>query len=60
MLVLRGDSSDVLSKQGAEEVAALIPDARLETVEKAGHLAAGDNPNSTVGLVSTFLDGLRW
>jgi pimeloyl-ACP methyl ester carboxylesterase len=60
VLVLRGDSSDVLSKQGAEEVAALIPDARLETVEKAGHLAAGDNPNSTVGLVSTFLDGLRW
>ncbi len=60
VLVLRGDASDVLSKQGAEEVAALIPDARLETVEKAGHLAAGDNPHSTVGLVSTFLDGLRW
>jgi len=60
VLVLRGDSSDVLSQQGAEEVAALIPDSRLETVEKAGHLAAGDNPHSTVGLVSTFFDGLRW
>ncbi len=60
VLVLRGDASDVLSQQGAEEIAALIPDARLETVEKAGHLAAGDNPHSTVSLVSTFLDELRW
>jgi pimeloyl-ACP methyl ester carboxylesterase len=60
VLVLRGDASDVLSKQGAEEVAALIPDARLETVEKAGHLAAGDNPHSTINLVADFLDGLRW
>ena len=60
VLVLRGASSDVLSQQGAEEVAALIPNAHLETVEKAGHLAAGDNPHSTVGLVATFLDRLRW
>ena len=60
VLVLRGAASDVLSQQGAEEVAALIPNARLETVEKAGHLAAGDNPHSTVGLVSKFLDDLRW
>jgi pimeloyl-ACP methyl ester carboxylesterase len=60
VLVLRGDASDVLSQKGAEEVAVIIPDARLETVEKAGHLAAGDNPHSTVSLVSTFLDSLRW
>ncbi|WP_208028995.1 alpha/beta fold hydrolase [Rhabdothermincola sediminis] len=60
VLVLRGAASDVLSQQGAEEVAALIPNARLETVEKAGHLAAGDNPHSTVNLVSSFLDELRW
>jgi pimeloyl-ACP methyl ester carboxylesterase len=60
VLVLRGADSDVLSQKGAEEVAALIPNAQLETVEKAGHLAAGDNPHSTVNLVGTFLDGLRW
>jgi pimeloyl-ACP methyl ester carboxylesterase len=60
VLVLRGADSDVLSQKGAEEVAALIPNAQLATVEKAGHLAAGDNPHSTVGLVSTFLDGQRW
>ncbi len=29
MLVLRGDASDVLSQEGAEEVAAVIPNARL-------------------------------
>jgi pimeloyl-ACP methyl ester carboxylesterase len=56
VLVLRGASSDVLSQEGAEEVAALIPDARLATVEKAGHLAAGDNPRSTVNLIAGFLD----
>jgi pimeloyl-ACP methyl ester carboxylesterase len=60
VLVLRGAFSDVLSGEGAEEVAALIPGARLETVENAGHLAAGDNPHSTVGLVSEFLDALKW
>jgi pimeloyl-ACP methyl ester carboxylesterase len=56
VLVLRGAMSDVLSGEGAEEVAALIPGARLETVEKAGHLAAGDNPHSTVRLVTEFLE----
>ncbi len=55
VLVLRGEHSDVLSSSGAEEVAALIPDARLVVVEKAGHLAAGDNPDSTVGRIEAFL-----
>ena len=60
VLVLRGDASDVLSQQGAEEVAALIPGAELATVEKAGHLAAGDNPHSTTRLISEFLDRHPW
>ena len=60
VLVLRGASSDVLSSQGAEEVAALIPNARLATVHNAGHLAAGDNPESTVSLISSFLADLTW
>ena len=60
VLVLRGAFSDVLSSQGAEEVAALIPNARLATVANAGHLAAGDNPDSTVGLVASFLSGIGW
>ncbi len=60
VLVLRGAASDVLSQQGAEEVAALIPDSQLATVERAGHLAAGDNPHSTVNLISAFLDSHTW
>ena len=38
----------------------LIPDAELAIVERAGHLAAGDNPRSTTALVRTFLDRLGW
>lgn len=60
VLVLRGARSDVLSSEGAEEIAALIPNARLAIVEKAGHLAAGDNPASTTGLVRSFLGELAW
>jgi pimeloyl-ACP methyl ester carboxylesterase len=58
VLVLRGSESDVLSVQGAEAVTTLIPSARLEVVERAGHLAAGDNPRSTVALISKFLQEL--
>jgi pimeloyl-ACP methyl ester carboxylesterase len=60
VLVLRGAKSDVLSDEGAEEVAALIPDARLATITSAGHHAAGDNPQSTVDVVSGFLIELGW
>jgi pimeloyl-ACP methyl ester carboxylesterase len=60
VLVLRGAKSDVLSSEGAEEIAALIPDARLATVSSAGHHAAGDNPESTVGLVRGFLAETGW
>lgn len=56
VLVLRGAQSDVLSDAGAQEVAALVPNARVATIAAAGHLAAGDNPDSTVSLVRHFLD----
>jgi pimeloyl-ACP methyl ester carboxylesterase len=55
VLVLRGARSDVLSGDGADELVALLHDGRLATVERAGHLAAGDNPNSTTNLISGFL-----
>ena len=59
-LVLRGGASDVLSDDAAEELVSLMADARLAIVEKAGHLAAGDNPRSTVNLISTFLAEVDW
>jgi pimeloyl-ACP methyl ester carboxylesterase len=60
VLVLRGAASDVLSDRGAEEVTALIPNARLAIIANAGHLAAGDNPDSTVGLIASFLSEIEW
>jgi pimeloyl-ACP methyl ester carboxylesterase len=60
VLVLRGAQSDVLSDAGAQEVAALVPNARVATINAAGHLAAGDNPASTVSLVRQFLDETGW
>ncbi len=60
VLVLRGAASDVLSREGAEEVAAIIPQARLATVDNAGHLAAGDNPHTTVNLIADFLRDIGW
>jgi pimeloyl-ACP methyl ester carboxylesterase len=60
VLVLRGAESDVLSNQGANEIAEIIPDSRLRTVANAGHLAAGDNPTSTVGHIRAFLEEIAW
>lgn len=60
VLVLRGAKSDVLSDQGAGEIASIIPDARVATVADAGHLAAGDNPESTVQLIGGFLKEIGW
>jgi pimeloyl-ACP methyl ester carboxylesterase len=58
VLVLRGSASDVLSQQGAEDVTALIPGAKMAVIANAGHLAAGDNPASTVELIYGFLHDL--
>jgi pimeloyl-ACP methyl ester carboxylesterase len=60
VLVLRGAESDVLSNKGANEIAEIIPDSRLRTVANAGHLAAGDNPESTVGHIQSFLAEIGW
>lgn len=60
VLVLRGGASDVLSGDTAEELVAILQDGRLAVVEKAGHLAAGDNPHSTTNLISSFLTDAGW
>jgi pimeloyl-ACP methyl ester carboxylesterase len=59
-LVLRGAGSDVLSEEGAEALLSLLPDARYARISGAGHLAAGDNPESFVNLVGRFLDEIGW
>jgi len=59
-LVLRGSDSDVLSEAGADELVELLPDARYARIQGAGHLAAGDNPESFVSLVTRFLAEIGW
>ena len=59
-LVLRGADSDVLSEAGADELLDLLPDARYARIGGAGHLAAGDNPESFVSHVVRFLDEIGW
>ncbi len=59
-LVLRGAGSDVLSEAGADELMELLPDARYARITGAGHLAAGDNPDSFVAHVVRFLDEIGW
>jgi pimeloyl-ACP methyl ester carboxylesterase len=59
-LVLRGAGSDVLSEAGADELMALLPDARYARISGAGHLAAGDNPESFLSHVVRFLDEIHW
>jgi len=60
VLLLRGSASDVLSEAGADELLELLPDARYARIQGAGHLAAGDNPESFVSLVARFLDEIGW
>ncbi|MEZ5169394.1 MAG: alpha/beta hydrolase [Acidimicrobiia bacterium] len=60
VLVLRGKESDLLSEGGAQEITDLIPNARLARIAGAGHHAAGDNPTTTVELISEFLDEINW
>lgn len=60
VLVLRGANSDVLSEDGADELMGMLPDARFARISGAGHLAAGDNPESFVSLVGRFLDEIGW
>ncbi|HVW31021.1 MAG TPA: alpha/beta hydrolase [Acidimicrobiia bacterium] len=59
-LVLRGAASDVLSEEGADELLSVLPDARYARISGAGHLAAGDNPESFVNLVGRFLEDIGW
>jgi pimeloyl-ACP methyl ester carboxylesterase len=59
-LVIRGAESDVLSDEGAKDVASLIPDGRVVVVPDAGHLTAADNPDGTVAHIKSFLSDINW
>jgi esterase len=55
VLVVRGGSSDILSRQGAAELAASFRDGRWAEVPDAGHSVQGDNPAAFAAALQSFL-----
>jgi pimeloyl-ACP methyl ester carboxylesterase len=54
-LVVRGRMSDLLSEEGAQQMLALTPHARLVDVAGAGHMVAGDRNDLFNDAVVSFL-----
>ena len=55
--IIRGELSDILSPEIAERMMATIPDARLDTVGKAGHSIPLDAPVGFLAAARDFLKG---
>lgn len=54
-LVVRGGQSDIIALDTADQMRSRIPNGRLATVEKAGHLVMGDDPVGFGRVVTEFL-----
>ena len=57
-LVVRGGESDLIAMETAEAMSHRIPNGRLATVPKAGHLVTGDNPAGFQQAITVFLEEL--
>jgi pimeloyl-ACP methyl ester carboxylesterase len=58
-LIIWGESDGIASPRYAEAFRERIAGARVETVERAGHLPHEEQPDTVAALVSTFLAGAR-
>ena len=56
-LFLRGASDGIVSAEYLERYAALVPNARIETIAAAGHLPHVEQPAATAAKVLQFLNG---
>ncbi len=56
-LVLWGESDDVMSVDYGRTYASLIPNARLQTIEGAGHYPHVERPAEFVAAIKAFLSG---
>ncbi len=54
-LIIRGEISDVLSDQDAEEFSRRLPQGEWIRIERAGHTVQGDNPGALLGALTRFL-----
>ena len=58
-LVMVGEDDVISPPAEAREIAAAIPDARLEVIPAAGHLAPYENPSAANEAILRFLEGLE-
>jgi len=58
-LFLRGASDGIVSAEYLERYAALIPQARTETIAEAGHLPHVEQPTATAAKVLHFLQSTQ-
>ena len=58
-LVLVGSEDQIAPPAGAQEMAALIPNAQFQVVPAAGHLAPLEQPLVTSRLIADFLSSLK-
>lgn len=55
-LVVRGERSAVVTADAANELVAVLVNARAVEIEHSGHNVQGDNPRRLVEVISAFLD----
>jgi pimeloyl-ACP methyl ester carboxylesterase len=55
-LVVWGDDDKVVPRSAGERYAALLPRARLETVQRAGHCVEMEQPEALFALVKPFIE----
>lgn len=58
VLVIRGQASAILSRDVAERMVSVIPDARLVVINRAGHAVPVDNPQAFEDAVCAFISEL--
>ena len=58
-LFVRGASDGIVSAEYLERYAALIPQARTETIAEAGHLPQVEQPTATAAEVLNFLQAAQ-
>ncbi|WP_052074099.1 alpha/beta fold hydrolase [Rhodococcoides fascians] len=57
-LLIRGEHSDVVTREGVQELRGLIPHAAVAHAQNAGHMVAGDDNAVFVAELGAFLDRL--
>ena len=59
MLILRAARSVVMSRQAAEEMARMAPNARLKEIDGAGHFLMLGKPAEVAREIRGFLESLQ-